>query len=215
MRRCSIKLTKAEAEAANDAGFWTTAQYARHLILALKNNYKQEPDIDSQNGLYAGYYFLKQIFADTAARAKELKLPALAKCFDPFKGMPEEGIMEESLGMADPKIPQAEMVEILQNGLDKAMDQCYLAIFAIDMGKGIRCDYETEIIRCVADAAGVPAKNITVKTRIKDLSLGILELRELFKSLAERYGYEEEFIARDCPDTVEEIVDMVFGIEYK
>lgn len=215
MRRCGIKLTKVEADAADAAGFWATAQYARHLILALKNNYKQEPDIDSQNGLYAGYYFLKQIFADTAVKAKELKLPALAKCFNPFKDMPEASVMEESLGMADPKIPQAEMVEILQTALSKAMKQCYLAIFAIDMGRGLLYDDETQIIRCVADAAGVPPENISLKTRIKDLALGLFGPGRLVKSMAEYYNYEEDFIELDGTETVEEIVDMVFGIENK
>jgi len=49
----------------------------------------------------------------TKEEAKEINLPGLAECFEVFNGMPEDSVMEESLGRANPKIPQDEMVGIL------------------------------------------------------------------------------------------------------
>lgn len=209
MRRCPIKLTKEEAEKASDAELWAIAQYATHLIRVVKENYERKPDLYSQNGMYAAYYFLKQIFADASAKAKELNLPEIAKCFEVFKDMPENAVMEESLWMANSKIPYVEMLETLKNARDKASDQCNLARFAIDMGAGLIYDNETDVISAISDVTGIPMTKIRPETLIADLKLNDTKLMEISKMLAENYGLKNDFLVDCVPETVGEIVDII------
>jgi hypothetical protein len=209
MKRCPVRLKKEEAKKASDAGLWATAQYAQHLIRAVKDNYERKPDMDSQNGMYAAYYFLKHIFADASAKTKEINLPELAKCFEVFNDMPADSVMEESLGMANPKIPQEEMVETLKKALDKAREQSYLARFAMDMGVGLLYDNETDVIYTISDVAGIPAKQISLETIVDDLNLSDEQLLKISKMLAENYGLDDDFLVDRVPETVGEIVDMI------
>ena len=209
MRRCPIKLSKEEAKKASDAELWAIAQYATHLIRVVKENYERKPDLYSQNGMYAAYYFLKHIFAGASAKAREINLPEIAKCFEVFKDMPEDTVMEESLWMANPKVPYEGMLETLKNAMEKASERCYLVRFAMDMGAGLIYDNETDVISAIADVTGIPMTKIRPETLIDDLKLNDEKLMEISKMLAEDYGLKNDFLVDFLPENVEEIVDMI------
>lgn len=211
MRGTIIRLTREEAKMASDANLWAISQYSIHLILAVMGNFKRSPDMDSQNGMYAAYYFLKHIFADASAKAEEINLPGLAKCFKVFNGMPENSVMEESLGMANPKIPHEVMLETLKDALNIAREQCYIARHAIDTGSGLYVDDEISVISTIADVTGIPMDKISLETKIEDLPLDDrVNLMKLSKLLAEGNSLKEDFLMTASPETVKDILQLIY-----
>lgn len=211
MRKFPIKLTKAEAKKADEAGFWATAQYSQHLILAVMQGYKRQPDIDFLNGLFATYHFLKHnIFPEAFGKAMELKLPGIAECFQVFKDTPDDHAMTESLFMAKPKIPHKKMLKILLDAMDRAREKCFHARYAMDNELGLLCDDETYVVRAISDLTGVPAGDITMDTQVEELKLNKNDrLEKLSKMIAVDYGLEDNFLEHADLETVNDIVDVI------